>query len=128
MGSKQRPGKSVLPFIIIGGVLVIAIGGGALLFRSAKQPASTPPKTPPSSSPSSSSSLAGAKPAHVKGSEKAPVVLEEFGEDRRREVEAAAGRGEIELECARVVPRRAQVRGGERREEVAEFAESGDQQ
>ncbi len=76
MGSKQRPNKSALPFIIIGGVLVIAVVGGALLFRSSKQTATTPPKT--ASSPATA--LAGAKPAHVKGAESAPVVIEEFGD------------------------------------------------
>jgi protein-disulfide isomerase len=75
MGSKQRPGKSVLPFIIIGGVLVVAVGAGSLLFRSAKKPASTQsPKT------ASSTGMAGAQPAHTKGSENAPVVIEEFGD------------------------------------------------
>lgn len=78
MSSKQKPGKSNLPFIIIGGVLVIAIGAGTLLFRSAKQPASTPSPTPKGAA--SSSGLIGAKPSHAKGSESAPVVLEEFGD------------------------------------------------
>jgi protein-disulfide isomerase len=76
MSSKQRPRKSALPFIIIGGVLVAAIGGGALLFRSSKRTAATPPKT----TPSPAAALAGAKPPHVKGSESAPVVIEEFGD------------------------------------------------
>jgi protein-disulfide isomerase len=75
MSSKQRTSKSYLPFIIIGGVLILAIGGGAMLFRSAKQPAAQAPKAA-----SSSSGLAGAKPAHVKGADNAPVTLEEFGD------------------------------------------------
>ena len=75
MGSKQRPSKSPLPFIIIGVVLALAVGGGALLFRSSKKPAS--PATPKASS---SSGLAGAQPPHVKGSNSAPVTLEEFGD------------------------------------------------
>jgi protein-disulfide isomerase len=84
MGSKQKLGKSVLPFVIIGGVLAIAVGGGALLFRSAKQPASPTPKpaspTPKTAATTSSTGLIGAKPPHAKGSESAPVVLEEFGD------------------------------------------------
>ena len=76
MSPKQRSNKSMLPFIIIGGVLVIAIGGGALLFRASKQTTATPPKA--NSSPATA--LAGAKPAHAKGSENAPVVIEEFGD------------------------------------------------
>jgi protein-disulfide isomerase len=74
MGSKQRPSKSFLPFIIIGGVLALAVLGGAVLFRSAKQPAApATPKAP-------TSGLVGAKPPHVKGSDSAPVTLEEFGD------------------------------------------------
>ena len=76
MSSKQRTSKSYLPFIIIGGVLTLALGGGALLFRSAKNPDAPAPKT----ASSSSSGLVGAKPAHVKGADNAPVTLEEFGD------------------------------------------------
>lgn len=75
MVSKQKPGKSFLPFIIIGGVLVVAVGAGSLLFRSARQPAASP-TTPKAAS----SGLIGAKPPHVKGSDSAPVTLEEFGD------------------------------------------------
>lgn len=79
MVSKQRTGKSYLPFVIIGVVLAVAIGAGAMLFRSAKQqPASSQQA---SSSPSSSSAtLVGANPPHARGSAKAPVIIEEFGD------------------------------------------------
>ena len=81
MGSKKQSSKSYLPFIIIGGVLAIALGAGVVLFRSAKQPLSAPPEK--NSSPAEKNSttvLAGAKPAHAKGAENAPVTLEEFGD------------------------------------------------
>lgn len=81
MGSKQRSGKSYLPFIIIGAVLSIALGAGVVLFRSAKQPLSAPAAN--NSAPAEKNSvsvLAGAKPAHAKGADNAPVTLEEFGD------------------------------------------------
>lgn len=81
MGSQQRPSKSYLPFIIIGGVLAVALGAGVVLFRSAKQAPSAPAdKNSSTAEKNPSSVLAGAKPAHAKGSENAPVTLEEFGD------------------------------------------------
>jgi protein-disulfide isomerase len=76
MGSKQQTGKSYLPFIIIGVVLVVAVGAGAMLFRSAKQQ----PAPTQKASASSASILTGANPPHARGSEKAPVTIEEFGD------------------------------------------------
>jgi protein-disulfide isomerase len=73
MSSKQRASKSYLPFIIIVVVLLVAIGGGTLLFRASKRSVAPTQKA-------TSSGLAGAKPPHVKGSENAPVTLEEFGD------------------------------------------------
>jgi NhaA family Na+:H+ antiporter len=73
MSSKQRASKNYLPFIIIAVVLLLAIVGGTLLFRASKQ-AVAPTQNAPSTA------LAGAKPPHVKGSDNAPVTLEEFGD------------------------------------------------
>lgn len=81
MGSKKRPSKNYLPFIIIGGVLAIALGAGVAMYRSAKKPLPAPAEK--NSSPvekNSSSVLVGAKPAHVRGAEGAPVTIEEFGD------------------------------------------------
>ena len=81
MGSKQRSSKSYLPFIIIGSVLAIALGAGVVLFRSAKQPLSAPAeKNSTPAEKNSASALTGAKPAHAKGADNAPVTLEEFGD------------------------------------------------
>src|SRR5215831_12771208 len=71
--------KKLAPFLIIVGVLVIAIGGGALLYRSQADDKPKPvantstPRTPVPAS-------AGALPMHVRGSHEAPVTLEEFGD------------------------------------------------
>ena len=81
MGSKKQTSKSYLPFIIIGGVLLIALGAGVAMFRSAKQP--SPAVDEKNSSPvekNATSVLVGAKPPHAKGAENAPVTLEEFGD------------------------------------------------
>lgn len=91
---KTSGAKRVLPFIIIGGVLVAVVVGGVLALRkdAAKPPASSytaPPSsgttaTQPASSSSTSSAprreSPGAQPPHMKGRQSAPVVLEEFGD------------------------------------------------
>ncbi len=66
--------KRSLPFIIIVGVALLAVGAGGMLYR-AKQHA------PPSASavPESSAKL-DEKEAHILGDPKAPVTLEEFGD------------------------------------------------
>ncbi len=61
--------KRYLPFAIIGLVFVAALGGGALFFHYRNQP---PPK-PAFGKP-------GAEPPHIRGSAKAAVALEEFGD------------------------------------------------
>jgi protein-disulfide isomerase len=58
-----------LPFVIVGAVLLLTIGAGLLLFRSK----SGPPLKLATGQP-------GAEPAHVRGSDKARVTLEEFGD------------------------------------------------
>lgn len=76
---KKESNKSYLPFIIIGVVLLAAVGGGVWLFRSSNQESAPAASTQKPSS-SSSSFLIGANPPHTRGSEKAPVTLEEFGD------------------------------------------------
>ncbi|MDX6613593.1 MAG: formate-nitrite transporter family protein [Blastocatellia bacterium] len=72
--------KRFLPFIIIGAVLLLAIGLGWMLVRSTesssetKLPAEARPETSNSNTPS------GANPPHVRGEASAPVTLEEFGD------------------------------------------------
>ena len=78
MGSKQRTGKNYLPFIIIGGVLAIAVGAGIVMFRSSKQESA--PTAPTQKAAASTSTLIGANPPHARGSARAPVTLEEFGD------------------------------------------------
>jgi protein-disulfide isomerase len=75
MPAKKRQGQNYFPFIIIAVVLLLAVGGGAWLFRSSKP---QPPSTQKASA--TASSLAGANPPHVRGSDKAPVTLEEYGD------------------------------------------------
>ncbi len=80
--------KRVLPFLIIGTVLVIAVVSALYLKRSASAPVT--PSTPTPSSPGTSSgpttsketaaTEAGALPPHTQGPDNAPVTLEEFGD------------------------------------------------
>jgi protein-disulfide isomerase len=63
--------KRSLPFAIILGVLLLALGSGALLFR-LHQPPPLPPKA--------AYGRPGAEPPHVRGLASAPVALEEFGD------------------------------------------------
>lgn len=66
--------KTFLPYSIIVGVFLIATGAAVDLYRKGEQPTATAP----------SGKLAfgtpGAQPAHILGSIKAPVALEEFGD------------------------------------------------
>ncbi len=98
MGSKKKSvgTNQYLPFIIIAGVLVVALVGGAWLFSRGDESAAipggaltAPPATaksttlPPSTTParrSSSSGVPGAQPPHTRGSADAVVTLEEFGD------------------------------------------------
>jgi protein-disulfide isomerase len=65
--------KKYLPFVIVIGVGLLTIGGGTLLYRAKRLPASTS-KTSPAPTPGQSESL------HVRGEAAAPVTLEEFGD------------------------------------------------
>lgn len=80
-------GKSYLPFIIIGAVLVAVVVGAVLWMRagdagtqtpaaSSAKPGATAPQAPAPRR----AALPGAQPAHAVGPETAPVVLEEFGD------------------------------------------------
>jgi len=62
--------RRYLPFVIIGFIFLVAAGGGLLLFRSKE--ATTPIKIV--------TGKPGAEPAHIRGSDKARVTLEEFGD------------------------------------------------
>ena len=62
--------RRYLPFLIIGGILLLAVGAGIVFFRYRVQPA---PKVAVYGRP-------GAEPAHVRGDLAAPVRLEEFGD------------------------------------------------
>jgi protein-disulfide isomerase len=86
--AKQPESKSIAPFIIIGVVLIalVAVGVGTLR-KSGSKPASTTPNSSssasrqtPSGPPTRGTTLPGAQPAHVHGTQNAPVVLEEFGD------------------------------------------------
>lgn len=61
--------KRYLPFAIISGVLLLALGGGMLLFHYRQQPPARPAFGRP-----------GAEPPHLRGNARAPVQLEEFGD------------------------------------------------
>ncbi|HWM25173.1 MAG TPA: thioredoxin domain-containing protein [Chthoniobacterales bacterium] len=62
--------RRALPFAIIGAVLVLAAGGGLLLFRA--KYSSTPIKI--------AAGKPGGEPSHLRGSAQARVTLEEFGD------------------------------------------------
>jgi len=61
--------RRYLPFVIVGGVLLLTIGGGLLLWRSHS---STPLKV--------AAGKPGAEPSHIRGAANARVTLEEFGD------------------------------------------------
>jgi protein-disulfide isomerase len=67
-GKKTAPRRSPLPFLLIGVVLLSAIGAGAWYSSRSRQPGAV------------AAGLPGAQPAHSLGSDTAPVVLEEFGD------------------------------------------------
>jgi protein-disulfide isomerase len=66
--------KRYLPFVIVAGVALIALGSGAMLYRA---------KRPQLRAIPASSSIAGkidAESMHIRGNPNAPVTLEEFGD------------------------------------------------
>jgi protein-disulfide isomerase len=66
-----HPMRRYLPFLIIAGVLLVALGAGWFLFRYRGQ-SPVPPKF--------ANGRAGAAPAHIRGEANAPAQLEEFGD------------------------------------------------
>ena len=76
--------NSGLPTLIIGGVLLVAVIGGWWLYSSSKTIPNKPPGNRPLPSPSVQPTQMintkdlGAQPPHFKGSQNAPVVIEEF--------------------------------------------------
>ncbi|SRR6266536_2005050 len=73
--------KSYLPFVIIVGVLALALGAGWYLVRSPRGSSATPAKTTAIPTPNTSASAEpGALPPHATGPPDAPVTLEEFGD------------------------------------------------
>ena len=84
--------KSYLPFIIIGGVLAVAVAAGVVLFRpkaddnrptglyTAPGNSSPAPATNAALPRTSTSPMPGAAPARIRGDASAPVTLEEFGD------------------------------------------------
>ena len=61
--------RRYLPFVLVGAVLLLTLGGGLLLFRSH----SSPPLKIAEGKP-------GAEPSHIRGAQNAQVTLEEFGD------------------------------------------------
>ncbi len=83
----KNSNNSGLPTLIIVGVLLVAVIGGYMLYTSSKSNPNIannkPPgnKTPPVNQPPATpitSNDPGAQPAHFKGAQNAPVVIEEF--------------------------------------------------
>src|SRR5215212_6288547 len=82
--------KRYLPFAIIAGVLIVALAGGAVLWRSSRQ-AETPtqpftsPTPPPSTparqaTPGQTPATSGPDNAHARGALNSKVILEEYGD------------------------------------------------
>ncbi|HWT03124.1 MAG TPA: thioredoxin domain-containing protein [Pyrinomonadaceae bacterium] len=84
--------KRYLPFIIIGGVLAIALGVGYAFYKSAKKPvtaeeslaqATPTPNAPPAGGPRvpvSQPAQPSAESAHVRGPANAKITMEEYGD------------------------------------------------
>ena len=73
--------KGSLPFAIIGGVFLCAVGAGSLLFNVKKQRlAAASANAAGAAAKLSMSSKVGADPPHVRGPTAATVTLEEFGD------------------------------------------------
>ena len=70
--------KRFVPFVLIVLVLAGALGAVWYLTRSAQKSAATPTSSPAADL--SSVAVPGAEPAHARGPDNAPVVLEEFGD------------------------------------------------
>lgn len=71
--------KRFLPFAIIAAVLIFALAGTRWYLKHSTQTIPASPTASPEASPPSSP-VPGAEPAHVRGSNTAAVMLEEFGD------------------------------------------------
>ena len=86
MSSQQSEGlKRYLPLIIIAGVLILAVVGGALMLNrssdgQANQNAPAAQNTGSAPAAVASNPVPGAEPPHIAGAPNAPVTLEEFGD------------------------------------------------
>ncbi len=83
MNNKSKKNSSLTPIVIIGLVLVIAVGGGYMLFKTSTAPkakTSVANKTPDTSAQKYPSAPLGAQPPNMLGSPMAKVTLEEFAD------------------------------------------------
>jgi protein-disulfide isomerase len=67
--------KRILPFVIILGVLLLAVAGGWLILRSSRQANKAAAPTP-----DPALQVQGAEPPHIRGNPNATVTVEEFGD------------------------------------------------
>lgn len=65
--------KRLLPFLLVGAVLLATIACAALLYRAHREPPAPPV-------PQLAAGKPGAQPPHIRGSASAPVTVEEFGD------------------------------------------------
>jgi Thioredoxin len=76
--------RRYLPFLLVAGVLVVAVVAGFILFRYRVEPPALRPTTTASptsiTGPVFTYGQPGAEPMHVRGDPNAPVQLEEFGD------------------------------------------------
>src|ERR1044071_2227905 len=82
---KPEERKSVVPFVIIGVVLVAVIGAVVMMSRRSADVPNTPPQNTPNSTASATPSAprqtaAGAANPYTRGGQNAPVTLEEFSD------------------------------------------------
>lgn len=85
MNNQPKKKNSLTPIIIIGLVLIIAVGGGVMLYRTSIAPKTNKPvvnktSTPDSSSQKYATAPTGAQPPQMRGSETATVTVEEFAD------------------------------------------------
>ena len=85
MSNKSKKSSSLTPLVIIGLVLVIAVGGGVMLYRSSTTPkpktnTANRQSTPDNSGQKYATAPAGAQPPNMRGAPTATVTLEEFAD------------------------------------------------
>jgi formate-nitrite transporter family protein len=72
--------KRLLPFVIIIAVLAVAVGAGRWYMQRSTQKAGPAKAASPELNATAFGATPGAQPAHARGPENAPVILEEFGD------------------------------------------------